>query len=145
MPLLLANQAEKISKSVGDTTGSSLLGNIAANVAATVGGVLVGGSAGGAMASNVQLYNTDISTVDRTISYEVKNYNIENNSSGLINNVANQAIQRAANLPEGMQQQVVIDIRGQTVSPAQRTAIVQGIVQKSNGIISPINIQFKTK
>ncbi|WP_081086635.1 hemagglutinin repeat-containing protein [Burkholderia stagnalis] len=87
----------------------------------------------------------DISTVDRTISYEVKNYNIENNSSGLINNVANQAIQRAANLPEGMQQQVVIDIRGQTVSPAQRTAIVQGIVQKSNGIISPLNIQFKMK
>ncbi|CAJ2804871.1 haemagglutinin [Burkholderia pseudomallei] len=54
---LLANQAEKISKSVGDTTGSSLVGNIAANVAATVGGALVGGSAGAAMASNVQLYN----------------------------------------------------------------------------------------
>ncbi|AJX20427.1 cell surface protein [Burkholderia pseudomallei] len=54
---LLANQAEKISKSVGDTTGSSLVGNIAANVAATVGGALVGGSAGTAMASNVQLYN----------------------------------------------------------------------------------------
>ncbi|OMS34809.1 hemagglutinin repeat-containing protein [Burkholderia pseudomallei] len=317
---LLAGQAEKISKSVGDMTGSSLVGNIAANVAATVGGALVGGSAGAAMASNVELYNAgkdlqkaddratiaglqgllnqavaagakglstianarnaigntigdavdsaasqfgtlmkrdaqdkisqspaqlisqgvangvgavvgmgggeppatsggtvlvnaaggqvvgaaagsktpdnvlladgdgnsrpsprqseldvqsdlgsghnpqvsykngqevpystpgsvrpDISTVDRTISYEVKNYNIENNSNGLINNVANHAIQRAVNLPEGMQQQVVIDIRGQTASPAQRTAIVQGIVQKSNGIISPLNIQFKTK
>lgn len=57
MSSLLANQAEKISKSVGDTTGSSLVGNIAANVAATVGGALVGGSAGAAMASNVQLYN----------------------------------------------------------------------------------------
>ncbi|MGV4659390.1 tRNA nuclease effector CdiA-2 [Burkholderia pseudomallei] len=57
MSSLLANQAEKISKSVGDTTGSSLVGNIAANVAATVGGALVGGSAGTAMASNVQLYN----------------------------------------------------------------------------------------
>lgn len=54
---LLAGQAEKISKSVGDMTGSSLVGNIAANVAATVGGALVGGSAGAAMASNVQLYN----------------------------------------------------------------------------------------
>ncbi|MCL4671128.1 hemagglutinin repeat-containing protein [Burkholderia pseudomallei] len=54
---LLAGQAEKISKSVGDTTGSSLVGNIAANVAATVGGALVGGSAGAAMASNVELYN----------------------------------------------------------------------------------------
>ncbi|WP_249183231.1 hemagglutinin repeat-containing protein [Burkholderia cenocepacia] len=57
MSSLLANQAEKISKSVGETTGSSLVGNIAANVAATVGGALVGGSAGAAMASNVQLYN----------------------------------------------------------------------------------------
>ncbi|WP_338640929.1 hemagglutinin repeat-containing protein [Burkholderia pyrrocinia] len=54
---LLAGQAEKISKSVGDTTGSSLVGNIAANVAATVGGALVGGSAGAAAASNVELYN----------------------------------------------------------------------------------------
>ncbi|APD39086.1 cell surface protein [Burkholderia pseudomallei] len=54
---LLAGQAEKISKSVGDMTGSSLVGNIAANVAATVGGALVGGSAGAAMASNVELYN----------------------------------------------------------------------------------------
>lgn len=54
---LLANQAEKISKSVGDTTGSSLVGNIAANVVATVGGALVGGSAGAAAASNVDLYN----------------------------------------------------------------------------------------
>ncbi len=54
---LLAGQAEKISKSMGDTTGSSLVGNIAANVAATVGGALVGGSAGASMASNVQLYN----------------------------------------------------------------------------------------
>lgn len=56
---LLAGQAEKISKSVGDTTGSSLVGNIAANVAATVGGALVGGSAGAAAASNVELYNAN--------------------------------------------------------------------------------------
>lgn len=56
---LLANQAEKISKSVGDTTGSPLVGNIAANVAATVGGALVGGSAGAAAASNVELYNAN--------------------------------------------------------------------------------------
>ncbi|QTO45696.1 hemagglutinin repeat-containing protein [Burkholderia latens] len=85
----------------------------------------------------------DISAADRTISYEVKNYNIANNSSGLINNVANQAIQRAANLPEGMQQQVVIDVRGQNVTLQQEIAIRQGIVQKTNGIIGPNSIQFK--
>lgn len=85
----------------------------------------------------------DISTVDRTISYEVKNYNIENNSSGLINNVANQAIQRAANLPQGMQQQVVIDVRGQNITPQQENTIIQGIVNKSGGIIKPDAIEFK--
>jgi filamentous hemagglutinin len=76
-------------------------------------------------------------------SFEVKNYNIATNTSGLINNVAQQAIQRASNLPDGMQQQVIIDIRGQTVSLQQETAIRQGIVQKSNGAISPNSIQFK--
>ncbi|QQC64327.1 hemagglutinin repeat-containing protein [Paraburkholderia ginsengisoli] len=85
----------------------------------------------------------DLVSNDGTFSTEVKNYNIATNSSGLINNVANQAIQRADNLPDGMQQQVVIDIRGQTVSDVQKTAIIQGIVQKSNGIISPTSIRFK--
>ncbi|KGX17081.1 putative hemagglutination activity domain protein [Burkholderia pseudomallei] len=65
MSSLLANQVEKISKSVGDTTGPSLVGNIAANVAATVGGALVGGSAGAAMASNVQLYNAGNDSGDK--------------------------------------------------------------------------------
>jgi filamentous hemagglutinin len=87
----------------------------------------------------------DYVATDGTASFEVKNYNVATNSSGLINNVANQAIQRAANLPDGMEQQVVIDVRGQTMTPDQRTAIVQGIVQKSNGIIDPSNIQFKTQ
>ncbi|MGF6368103.1 filamentous hemagglutinin [Paraburkholderia sp. RAU6.4a] len=87
----------------------------------------------------------DYVAADGSASFEVKNYNVATNSSGLINNVANQAIQRAANLPDGMEQQVVIDVRGQTMTPDQRTSIVQGIVQKSNGIIDPSNIQFKTQ
>jgi filamentous hemagglutinin len=63
----------------------------------------------------------------------------------LINNVAQQAIQRADNLPSGMEQQIVIDMRGQTVTDAQKVSIIQGIVQKSNGIISPTAIQFKSQ
>ncbi|NML35487.1 hypothetical protein [Paraburkholderia antibiotica] len=39
----------------------------------------------------------DFVAQDGTASFEVKNYNIATNSSGLINNVANQAVQRAAN------------------------------------------------
>ncbi|WP_370710350.1 hypothetical protein [Paraburkholderia sp. IW21] len=87
----------------------------------------------------------DFVAADGAVSFEVKNYNIATNSSGLINNVAKQVVQRQANLPAGMEQQIVIDTRGQTVTPGQRSAIVQGIVQKSNGIINPIDIQFKTK
>ncbi|OAI58852.1 hemagglutinin, partial [Ralstonia solanacearum] len=76
-------------------------------------------------------------------SVEVKNYNIENNSSGLIKNVADQAIQRQANLPAGMEQQIVIDVRGQKVTAQQEDIIVKGIVSRSNGAIKPDAIEFK--
>ena len=78
-------------------------------------------------------------------SVEVKNYNIATNSNGLINNVAQQAIDRAANLPSGMTQTVVIDVRGQTVTTQQLDAIRLQIVQRSNGAVSPNNIRFKDK
>jgi filamentous hemagglutinin len=87
----------------------------------------------------------DFVATDGTASFEVKNYNIATNSTGLVNNVAQQAIQRATNLPDGMQQQVVIDIRGQTVTPQQEIAIQQAIALKSNGIINPSSILFKTQ
>jgi len=73
----------------------------------------------------------------------VKNYNIEKNQSGLISNVSKQAIQRAENLPQGMQQQVVIDVRGQMITVDQERNIIKGIVQKSNGAIKPEAIEFK--
>nr|WP_118988333.1 hypothetical protein [Photorhabdus sp. CRCIA-P01] len=78
-------------------------------------------------------------------SVEVKNYNIATNKNGLINNVAKQAIERQKNLPAGMKQEVVIDIRGQQVTQNQKDMIIQGIVQKSDGTISPTDIGFKTK
>ncbi|MDR7378434.1 filamentous hemagglutinin [Rhodoferax ferrireducens] len=76
-------------------------------------------------------------------SVEVKNYNINTNSSGLVSNVAEQSVQRAQNLPQGMTQTVVIDVRGQTVTAQQELTIRQAIVQKSNGAISPSDITFK--
>jgi filamentous hemagglutinin len=78
-------------------------------------------------------------------SVEVKNYNITTNSNGLVSNVSQQAIDRAANLPPGMTQTVVIDIRGQTVTTQQLDAIRLQIVQRSNGAVSPNNIRFKDK
>lgn len=76
-------------------------------------------------------------------SVEVKNYNITTNKNGLINNVAKQAVERQKNLPAGMRQEVVIDIRGQKVTSIQEDAIIKGIVQKTNGAIKPTDIQFK--
>ena len=84
-------------------------------------------------------------SIGKTVAVEVKNYNIANNSSGLIRNVSKQAIDRAVHLPKGMQQRVIIDIRGQTVTDKQMSAIRSGIVTKTNGVISAASVQFKTK
>jgi filamentous hemagglutinin len=80
--------------------------------------------------------------INNVCSIEVKNYNIATNSNGLVNNVAKQAADRAVHLPQGMQQRVFIDIRGQAVSTAQQNAIKQSIVSKTNGIIRSDAIRF---
>ncbi|MEI7073915.1 DUF637 domain-containing protein [Pectobacterium versatile] len=80
-----------------------------------------------------------------TCSIEVKNYNLATNQNGLINIVSKQAIERQANLPTGMKQEVIIDIRGQTVTVQQRAAIRKSIVEKSNGSINLSSIRFKTE
>ncbi|MBN3131154.1 hypothetical protein SOV78_16465 [Pectobacterium brasiliense] len=49
------------------------------------------------------------------------------------------------NLPAGMKQEVIIDIRGQTVTDAQKSAIIKEIVTKSNNILSATDIGFMTK
>ncbi|OCG24617.1 hypothetical protein A9G45_08550 [Gilliamella sp. HK2] len=73
----------------------------------------------------------------------MKNYNIEKYSDNLINNISKQAIERKKHLPNGMQQQIVIDVRGQHLTPALEFKIRQGIVRKSNGIIKREQITFK--
>ena len=85
----------------------------------------------------------DFVAADGSAAFEVKNYDVATNSSGLINNAAQQVIQRANNLPAGMRQRLIIDIRSQTVTAAQKDAIVRGIVQKANGVISSGAIEFK--
>lgn len=81
--------------------------------------------------------------VGSACSIEVKNYDIASNTSGLVNKVVEQALERQQNLPQGMAQQVIIDVRGQVTTDAQETAIIKSIVSQSNGVISPIDIQFK--
>jgi filamentous hemagglutinin len=85
----------------------------------------------------------DFVASDGSAAFEVKNYNIATNSDGLVNTVSQQITDRAANLPQGMAQQVIIDVRGQVVSAVQKADIVDGIVSKTNSVVSANSIIFK--
>ncbi|WP_241012855.1 MULTISPECIES: DUF4150 domain-containing protein [Burkholderia] len=75
-------------------------------------------------------------------SVEVKNYNIETpaGQERLIDNVSNQAIYRAQQLPQNTVQSLYVDIRGQEVSRGALQNVIQSISTRSNGIIQPSNI-----
>ncbi|MFM0288003.1 hemagglutinin repeat-containing protein [Paraburkholderia megapolitana] len=62
----LANQTNQLADAISGATGSSLIGNISGNIVAGLGGALLGGSTGAAMASNVDLYNENSDTGDKS-------------------------------------------------------------------------------
>ena len=76
--------------------------------------------------------------------FEVKNYDLSTASgqNSLVNTTVTQINQRATHLPDGMQQNISIDITGQNVSFATQEAIRDRIVQGSNGAIDPDSIDF---
>ncbi len=74
-------------------------------------------------------------------TYEVKNYDQKNYSS-MTSSIGKQAIQRANNLPETAVQKIVIDVRGQNVTPEMREKVINDIIRKSNNIIDKNNIMF---
>ncbi|MBC8064653.1 MAG: hypothetical protein H7Y17_07470, partial [Chlorobia bacterium] len=78
--------------------------------------------------------------VSGNVSTEVKNYTITGNSNTLSSNIAQQAQARAQQLPAGMQQKIIVDVRGQIMTPAQEVRLIQDVVAKSNGVIRPNNI-----
>jgi hypothetical protein len=77
-------------------------------------------------------------------SIEVKNYNVESarGRASLIRSISRQAIERAGNLPAGTSQSVLIDVRGQNISRNDMNAMINRIVQRSNGALqrSDINV-----
>jgi hypothetical protein len=75
---------------------------------------------------------------------EVKNYNVQTTTgrSRLVRVLGAQLQARADNLPEGTTQRVFIDIRGQELSPAERTALAQQIADNSAGAIEPGDVTF---
>ena len=83
-----------------------------------------------------------VSADKRSASFEVKNHNINTNANGLVNKVVKQVHERARHLPRGMQQNIMIDVRGQKVSSGQLDDIARRIIEKSNGLLRPEHIQF---
>ena len=76
-------------------------------------------------------------------SYETKNYDINTNADGLVRDVVGQVLERAEHLPSGMQQNIKIDVRGQQVTERQLAEVVRRIIEKSNNILRPENIEFR--
>jgi hypothetical protein len=57
-----------------------------------------------------------------------------------VHDVIGQVESRSQNLPPGMRQGVVMDIRGQAIGDRLLHRLVDRIVEKSNGIVSSENI-----
>ena len=75
-------------------------------------------------------------------AFEVKNYDIAKNSDGLIRTVVRQVKERAIHLPKGMQQRIMIDVRGQSVSDMIREQIKRKISVKSEEILPIDEVRF---
>jgi hypothetical protein len=65
-------------------------------------------------------------------SIEVKNYDVNKNSSALISNISKQVLQRNDNLPLGTKQTIIIDVRGQNVSNEKLRVIREKILFRTN-------------
>lgn len=83
-----------------------------------------------------------VSADKRSASFEVKNFDINTNTDGLVNKVARQVQQRARHLPRGMQQNIKIDVRGQNVPSRRLDDIARRIVERSNGLLRREHIEF---
>ena len=68
-------------------------------------------------------------------SIEVKNYDVNKNSSAMVYKIVKQTKERDIHLPEGNTQEVYINIRNQNVSLEKQEFIKNKIEKDSNGII----------
>ncbi len=80
-------------------------------------------------------------------SIEVKNYNVETakGRSDLVRSIAKQADLRAANLPQGTTQRVIVDVRGQRLPVEELSAVAERIVERTGGSVSLENIVFRRR
>jgi filamentous hemagglutinin len=84
----------------------------------------------------------DYSSTGVRLSVDVKNYDVTTPQGRhrLVKDIVGQTGARTANLPEGMRQGVIIDMRGQTISDKLLNAMINRIVVKSGGAIQADNI-----
>lgn len=77
-------------------------------------------------------------------SVEVKNYDVTTSAgrSRLVRNVVDQAMKRAANLPEGTTQSLRIDVRGQDVPIDTLNEVASRIASRTGGKIDMSQIRF---
>lgn len=77
-------------------------------------------------------------------SVEVKNYDVSTpqGQSNLVRNVSQQATGRGANLPGETTQSVVVDVRGQAVTPETLDELASRIASRSGGAIHMDQITF---
>lgn len=78
--------------------------------------------------------------IDGKLDVESKNYNLNTNINGLINDIADQAIKNNKHLPSGVKQLYKIDARGQICTPRMEIDIKGKIVSKSYGILTENDI-----
>ncbi len=84
----------------------------------------------------------DLVSENLKLTVDVKNYNVATPQGryNLVQDVIEQVPTRAANLPAGTRQGLILDIRGQTVSEKLLDAMIKRIVTKSNGAIPAENV-----
>jgi len=84
----------------------------------------------------------DLASVPMRLSVDVKNYNVTTPQGRyrLVKDIVGQVGDRAANLPQGMRQGIILDIRGQSVSQGLIDRVIARIVSQSNGVIQAENI-----
>ena len=87
----------------------------------------------------------DLASKGLRLSVDVKNYRVTTPQGRyrLVQDVVRQAAARAANLPEGLRQGLVLDIRGQSISDTLLNSMIDRIVKQSNGAIQPENIHVR--
>jgi len=80
--------------------------------------------------------------VDGCVAHEMKNYDLTNNTNGLINEIVRQAKDHQIHLPDGVRQVYNIDVRGQVCDSALKGKIRQRILERVDGILSFKDIRF---